>query len=68
MRDKALHGCAGRKVREAAQCYAVAFLYRIVVRGIAERQRKQALLLQIRFVDPREAARDHRGAAKEPRY
>src|SRR5215210_936477 len=60
-------GLARRQVREAGQRYAVAFEDLVVVRRLAERQREQSLLLQVRLVNPREAARDDRGPAEETR-
>ena len=56
--DDRLHRLAGRQVLQARHADRVALQDPIVVVGVGECQRQQALLLQVRLVDAGEAARD----------
>ena len=58
---------ARRDALEAEDVDLVARPHLLVVRGVDERQREHALLLQVRLVDARERARDDREPAEEAR-
>ena len=58
---------ARRERLEANDIDLVVRPHLVVVRGVHERQREHALLLEIRLVDTRERARDDREAAEEAR-
>src|SRR5262249_52755234 len=65
--EGALHRPARRELREAEQAQPIAGADPLVVGRITEAEREDALLLQVRFVDAREALRDDRGAAEPAR-
>src|SRR5262245_46288136 len=67
MPHDARDGLAGRQVLEAGQADAVVLTDLVVVRGVAEGERQQPLLLQVAFVDAREGPGDDGGSAQEPR-
>ena len=67
VRDAALDRLAGRQLREADEADAIVLADLVVVGRVAERQRQQALLLQVGLVDAREAARDDGRAAEQAR-
>src|SRR5439155_25466993 len=54
----------GRQAPESGDAHAVILPEPFVVARIAERQRQDALLLEVRLVDAREAPDDHRLAAE----
>ena len=66
MLDVRGHHDARREVGKADQADPVVLADALVVGRIAEGQREQALLLQVRLVDPREATGDDRGPAEQP--
>src|SRR5207245_158556 len=65
--DQALDGLPGRHAGQTEEAHPVVFADAIVVGRVLERQGQQSLLLQVRLVDPREAARDDGRAIQETR-
>ena len=63
----ALHGLAGRHVRQPDEADAIVLAYAVVVRGILERQCQQALLLEVGLVNAGKAAHDYRRATEKTR-
>src|SRR5262249_32463024 len=58
---------AGSEIREPRQADAVVLADLVVVRGVGERERQQALLLQVALVDAREGPGDHGRSAQKAR-
>src|SRR5919201_4038586 len=65
--DHHVHRLAWAERAEAADSHAVLRLEEVVVAGIAEHERQDALFLQIALVDSREALRDDGLAPEIPR-
>src|SRR5580704_14496255 len=67
MLDAAFDRLPGRHLLQTDQADAVVDADAVVIRPVLEGQRQEALLFQVGFVDPREAAGDYRRAAQEAR-
>src|SRR5262245_14985468 len=67
MLHDALDRLARCHVAQADETDPVVLADLVVVRWVLEREGQEALLLQIRLVDPRKAAHDDGGAAQQPR-